>query len=93
MFILTGLIVACGNNSKLNIPGKVDVVTSGETVHTIRHEIVVSVELKQAFKEECVQELGQDAPPSALEVCQAQKELEFVEQFLQLLNQQQPSGV
>ena len=73
----------CANQVK--VPNKINVETTGTT--TIRHEIVISIEMKQDFTDECVRELGPNATDLQIQTCRDIKISHFTQQFLALIAQ------
>ena len=89
MLLLILINFGCANQVK--IPNKINVETTGTT--TIRHEIVISVELQNVFTDECSTELGPDATQEQLILCRDKKSKAYIDQILAFINQnntQQP---
>jgi hypothetical protein len=84
LVLLALLNTNCANQVK--VPNKINVETTGTT--TIRHEIVISIEMKQDFLNFCAQELGPDATEAELASCQSAKIAKFTTDFLALISQQ-----
>lgn len=82
-------MTACVNNGnpKVDIPDKITTEVSGETTVHVVHEIAVSVEMQAAFQDDCRTELGPEATDEEIESCKNAKVQDYVEQFMNLLNQ------
>jgi len=76
-----------GCSNKAEIPANVKV--SGETTVRVVHQIEVSVEMQNVFTDECRTELGEDAPTEALDLCRDKKVTDYINKFLDILNQQE----
>lgn len=86
------LTAACANqvNVPKNIQVKVD-APAETTVHVV-HEIAVSVELQAAFEDDCKKELGPGATEQEILACKNDKIQEYIEQFMNLLEQVNTTG-
>jgi hypothetical protein len=90
VLLITLGLAACANEVDFKVPDHIK--TSGETTVNVVHQIAVSVELQNAFEDECSQELP-DATEEQLASCRDAKIKKFIDQFLQLLNQTQQTEV
>jgi hypothetical protein len=90
MFFLS----SCGFNNKFEVPSEinsnVNVAPVTGTV-TVRHEIVVSLEMKASFYDECTEEVADRNIPeelraAAIESCVNAKTTKFITDILALIN-------
>ena len=84
------IITSCAN--QINVPKdiKVKVDAPSETTVYVVHEIAVSVELQAAFEDDCKKELGPGATEQEVLACKNDKIQEYIEQFMNLLEQASP---
>lgn len=98
--VLLGLIIlilcSCGFNNRVNIPKRLDIVTSGEATARVVHSIEISAQLEQIFRAECESlaiqgGLQRDTPPfeQFVAACISEKSQVFMQQFLDFIQQQQ----
>lgn len=78
---LSALVIACEGKIKLEAE-PVNVTTGTTTAEVnVRHEIVVSLEMKQMFRDTCTAEV----PVNEVDLCVQQKTEDFINKFLALL--------
>lgn len=89
-------LCSCGFNNRVNIPKRLDIVTSGEATARIVHSIEISAQLEQIFRAECESlaiqgGLQRDTPPfeQFVAACISEKSQVFMQQFLDFIQSQQ----
>lgn len=85
--ILSLLLGQACTTKVAGIPNKIEV--QGTPVATVRHEIVISLEFQQLFKDECARIYDTKSPQ--YEICVQEKKTQFLEQFMNLLKQPIPT--
>ena len=108
VFSMCVLLSACGND--FNVPSDINTAVTADPIVvepitgnvTVTHSISLSVEMTEFFKESCTQQIDAQQPPlpeparsQAIDACVITTSQEFINTFMQLINQQmqQQQGV
>ncbi len=76
------LLTACAD---IDVPSHIGV--NGETTVRVVHSIEVSMEMQNAFADDCRDELGPEATEEEVEVCRNKRVSEYVTSVLNVLQQ------
>lgn len=82
-------------NNRFDVPSEINsTVTVQNSTHTVRHEIVVSVEMTEMFQNECAaeadaQHLQEPVRSEYIKLCVSKKTTDFINMILAVINSQQ----
>lgn len=91
-------MASCGFNNKFDVPSEITGnVTVQNSTHTVRHEVVVSVEMTEMFENECAVEadgkgLVEPLRSEYISLCVNKKTTDFINSILTIINSQQGSN-
>lgn len=87
-------LAACNNKAEVPAEVKVNIPETTQTVNVI-HTIDMSIQMTEFFKESCTQQIDAQQPPlpeparsQAIDACVITTSQEFINTFMQLINQQ-----